>query len=155
MNRDIIDRQLNRPGLAFGVASADILPIWDWVSGRHSLWSPAGLPIALKIGWERYEKLLSGAASIDAHPEQRVFTSQVERLRGQYMFTPRMFVRAVVQNERTRFNRVDFPDDPRRESAARDHGALDARVGAHRERDAWVGGPGSREAAPGQPIHFS
>lgn len=52
---------------AFGVASADILPIWDWVSGRHSLWSPAGLPIALKIGWERYEKLLAGAASVDAH----------------------------------------------------------------------------------------
>ena len=41
---------------AFGVASADILPIWDWVSGRHSLWSPAGLPIALKIGWERYRE---------------------------------------------------------------------------------------------------
>jgi glucose-6-phosphate isomerase len=52
---------------AFGVASADILPIWDWVGGRFSLWSPAGLPIALKIGWERYEKLVAGAASVDAH----------------------------------------------------------------------------------------
>ena len=52
---------------AFGIASADILPIWDWVGGRFSLWSPAGLPIALKVGWERYERLLAGAASVDAH----------------------------------------------------------------------------------------
>src|SRR5205823_2033319 len=34
-------------------------------------------------------------------PDQRLFTSQVERIRAQYMFTPRMFVRAIVQNERT------------------------------------------------------
>ena len=52
---------------ALGIASADILPLWDWVGGRYSLWSPAGLPIALKLGWERFEKLLAGAASMDAH----------------------------------------------------------------------------------------
>ena len=34
-------------------------------------------------------------------PAARLFTSQVERVRGQYMFTPRMFVRAVVQNQHT------------------------------------------------------
>jgi hypothetical protein len=28
------------------------------------------------------------------------------------MFTPRMFVRAVVQNQRTHSDRFDFPDDP-------------------------------------------
>ena len=42
----------------------------DMGLGRRTairLWSPAGLPIALKIGWERYEKLLAGAASVDAH----------------------------------------------------------------------------------------
>ncbi|MEO8033988.1 MAG: DUF5916 domain-containing protein [Acidobacteriota bacterium] len=32
----------------------------------------------------------------------RLFTSQVERLRAQYTFTPRMFVRAIIQNQRTR-----------------------------------------------------
>ncbi|HYI12489.1 MAG TPA: DUF5916 domain-containing protein [Thermoanaerobaculia bacterium] len=31
----------------------------------------------------------------------RLFTSQVERLRATYTFNPRMFVRAIVQNERT------------------------------------------------------
>ena len=52
---------------SFGVAAADILPIWDWVGGRYCLWSPAGMPIALKLGWDRFEKLLAGAASVDAH----------------------------------------------------------------------------------------
>jgi len=52
---------------AFGVATQDILPLWDWVGGRYSLWSAVGLPIALELGWERFAKLLAGAASVDAH----------------------------------------------------------------------------------------
>ena len=52
---------------AFGVATTDILPLWDWVGGRYSLWSPVGLAIALKLGWERFAELLAGAASIDTH----------------------------------------------------------------------------------------
>jgi hypothetical protein len=34
----------------------------------------------------------------------RLFTAQVERIRTQYMFSPQMFVRAVVQNQRTSLN---------------------------------------------------
>jgi hypothetical protein len=45
-------------------------------------------------------------------PEERLFTSHFERVRAQYMFTPRIFVRAIVQNQRTRLTRFDFPDDP-------------------------------------------
>jgi glucose-6-phosphate isomerase len=52
---------------AFGIASNDIFPMWDWVGGRYSLWSAVGLPIALKLGWERFGELLAGAASADAH----------------------------------------------------------------------------------------
>ena len=52
---------------AFGVATHDILPLWDWVGGRYSLWSAVGLPIALKLGWDRFSELLAGAASMDAH----------------------------------------------------------------------------------------
>jgi hypothetical protein len=48
----------------------------------------------------------------DAVSEQRLFTSQVERIRLQYMFTPRMFVRAVVQNQRTHRDLFDFPNNP-------------------------------------------
>ena len=52
---------------AFGIASADVLPIWDWVGGRFSLWSAVGLPIAISAGWENFVELLAGAASVDAH----------------------------------------------------------------------------------------
>ena len=52
---------------AFGIAGADILPVWDWVGGRYSLWSAVGLPIAIRCGWDAYAELLAGAASVDRH----------------------------------------------------------------------------------------
>jgi len=44
-----------------------VLPMWDWVGGRYSLWSAVGFPIALAIGFERFGQLLAGAAEMDAH----------------------------------------------------------------------------------------
>jgi glucose-6-phosphate isomerase len=52
---------------AFGIADADILPMWDWVGGRYSLWSAVGLPIAIRLGPARFAELLAGAASVDRH----------------------------------------------------------------------------------------
>lgn len=52
---------------AFGVAAERILPMWDWVGGRYSLWSAVGFPIALALGMDRFEQLLAGAAEMDAH----------------------------------------------------------------------------------------
>jgi glucose-6-phosphate isomerase len=52
---------------AFGIAGADVLPMWDWVGGRFSLWSAAGISIAMRCGWEAWTALLAGAASMDAH----------------------------------------------------------------------------------------
>ncbi|MCL6417115.1 glucose-6-phosphate isomerase [Aestuariirhabdus sp. Z084] len=51
----------------FGIAADNILPMWDWVGGRYSLWSTIGLPIALGIGYDRFEQLLKGARSMDLH----------------------------------------------------------------------------------------
>jgi glucose-6-phosphate isomerase len=51
----------------FGIATPDIFPLWDWVGGRYSLWSPVGLPIAFKLGWDGFADLLAGAASADTH----------------------------------------------------------------------------------------
>ncbi|MBN3316620.1 G6PI isomerase, partial [Atractosteus spatula] len=39
----------------------------DWVGGRYSLWSAIGLSIALHIGFENFEQLLSGAHWMDNH----------------------------------------------------------------------------------------
>jgi glucose-6-phosphate isomerase len=40
---------------------------WDWVGGRYSLTSAIGLSIALGIGYDRFEELLSGFHSMDRH----------------------------------------------------------------------------------------
>ena len=49
---------------AFGIAPERILPMWDWVGGRYSLWSAVGFPVALAIGMDRFEELLAGAAAM-------------------------------------------------------------------------------------------
>lgn len=51
----------------FGISPERILPMWDWVGGRYSLWSSVGFPIALAIGMDGFESLLAGAAEMDAH----------------------------------------------------------------------------------------
>lgn len=52
---------------AFGIAPENVFPMWDWVGGRYSLWSAIGLPIALQIGMDNFERMLSGAAAMDQH----------------------------------------------------------------------------------------
>jgi glucose-6-phosphate isomerase len=51
----------------FGLNSKNILPMWDWVGGRYSLWSCVGFSLALAIGLPRFLEMLEGAAEIDAH----------------------------------------------------------------------------------------
>lgn len=50
---------------SFGIAPENMFVFWDWVGGRYSLWSSIGLPIAISIGFERFEQLLEGAFSVD------------------------------------------------------------------------------------------
>lgn len=51
----------------FGIDPHNMFEFWDWVGGRYSLWSAIGLPIALAIGAEHFEELLSGAHDMDEH----------------------------------------------------------------------------------------
>lgn len=51
----------------FGIDTANMFEFWDWVGGRYSLWSAIGLSIALSIGFEHFEQLLSGAHAMDNH----------------------------------------------------------------------------------------
>jgi glucose-6-phosphate isomerase len=55
---------------AFGIDTANMFEFWDWVGGRYSLWSAIGLPIAIAIGMDRFEELLSGAHDMDQHFQQ-------------------------------------------------------------------------------------
>jgi glucose-6-phosphate isomerase len=51
----------------FGVPEDHILPMRDWIGGRVSLWSAAGLPVAIAVGFDNFKKLLSGAKAMDDH----------------------------------------------------------------------------------------
>lgn len=50
---------------AFG--ASEVLPLWDWVGGRFSVWSAVGLAAACAIGSEEFEDFLSGAREMDGH----------------------------------------------------------------------------------------
>lgn len=51
----------------FGIDQANMFAFWDWVGGRYSLWSAIGLSIALYVGMDHFEALLSGAHEMDQH----------------------------------------------------------------------------------------
>jgi glucose-6-phosphate isomerase len=50
---------------AFG--ASEILPMWDWVGGRFSVWSAVGFAAMCAIGGNAFENFLSGAHEIDKH----------------------------------------------------------------------------------------
>ncbi|XP_076012042.1 glucose-6-phosphate isomerase b [Genypterus blacodes] len=51
----------------FGIDTQNMFEFWDWVGGRFSLWSAIGMSIALHIGFDNFEQLLSGAHWMDNH----------------------------------------------------------------------------------------
>ena len=51
----------------FGIDTANMFAFWDWVGGRYSLWSAIGLSIALYVGMDNFEELLTGAFEMDEH----------------------------------------------------------------------------------------
>jgi glucose-6-phosphate isomerase len=52
---------------AFGIDPGNMFEFWDWVGGRYSLWSAIGLSIALYVGMDAFEELLTGAHALDEH----------------------------------------------------------------------------------------
>jgi glucose-6-phosphate isomerase len=57
--------------------ASEILPMWDWVGGRFSVWSAVGFAAACAMGFDAFQEFLSGAHEIDRHfaqapPEQNI-----------------------------------------------------------------------------------
>ncbi len=50
-----------------GLPPENCFAMWDWVGGRYSLWSAAGLPVAIALGRAGFEELLAGARLVDEH----------------------------------------------------------------------------------------
>jgi glucose-6-phosphate isomerase len=66
--RHFVAVSTNREGVVkFGIDPEHMFGFWDWVGGRYSLWSAIGLPIALYVGMDRFEELLTGAHAMDEH----------------------------------------------------------------------------------------
>lgn len=63
--------------IEFGICKENIFSMWDWVGGRFSLWSAIGLPIALDLGFEQYQELLSGANAVDEHFKTAEFKDNI------------------------------------------------------------------------------
>jgi glucose-6-phosphate isomerase len=47
--------------------ASEILPMWDWVGGRFSVWSAVGFAAACAMGWPGFEAFLAGGNDIDRH----------------------------------------------------------------------------------------
>lgn len=71
-----------RAAEALSIPAAHVLPMWDWVGGRYSLWSAVGFPIALAIGFDGFEQLLQGAAEMDAHALEAPLARNLPVLHG-------------------------------------------------------------------------
>ena len=50
---------------AFG--ASEVLPMWDWVGGRYSLWSAAGYAAVVAAGRDAFLEFLDGGRAMDAH----------------------------------------------------------------------------------------
>ncbi|NHB97449.1 glucose-6-phosphate isomerase [Photorhabdus stackebrandtii] len=61
----------------FGIDTQNMFEFWDWVGGRYSLWSAIGLSIALSIGFDNFEQLLSGAHAMDQHFSHTQFEQNI------------------------------------------------------------------------------
>lgn len=62
---------------AFGIDPENMFEFWDWVGGRYSLWSAIGLPICCTVGFENFEKLLTGAHIMDNHFRDTPFAENI------------------------------------------------------------------------------
>jgi glucose-6-phosphate isomerase len=62
---------------SFGLNANHVLPMWDWVGGRFSLWSAVGLPLALAIGNANFNELKEGAYKMDTHFKYAEFSKNM------------------------------------------------------------------------------
>jgi glucose-6-phosphate isomerase len=61
----------------FGIDKDNIFPMYDWVGGRFSLWSAAGLSIAVSLGSKHFQELLDGAEEMDLHFKTTDFKTNI------------------------------------------------------------------------------
>jgi glucose-6-phosphate isomerase len=68
------------PEAARAFGAAEILPMWDWVGGRFSVWSAVGFAAACAMGFESFQELLQGGNDVDRHFAQAPLEKNVPAL---------------------------------------------------------------------------
>jgi len=63
--------------IKFGIDPENMFEFWDWVGGRYSLTSAIGLSIALAIGYDHFERLLTGFYKMDRHFAKTPFEKNI------------------------------------------------------------------------------
>jgi glucose-6-phosphate isomerase len=53
--------------LAKKFGASEVLPMWDWVGGRFSVWSAVGFAAMCAIGTEAFDEFLAGGREVDEH----------------------------------------------------------------------------------------
>ncbi len=53
--------------LARAFGAQELLPMWDWVGGRFSVWSAVGFAAMCAIGPEAFDAFLAGGRDVDQH----------------------------------------------------------------------------------------
>jgi glucose-6-phosphate isomerase len=60
--------------------AGEILPLWDWVGGRYSVWSAVGFAAACAMGFAKFEEFLAGGHEMDKHFAQAPLEKNVPAL---------------------------------------------------------------------------
>jgi len=66
----------------FGIAPANMFPMWDWVGGRYSMDSAIGLSTMIAIGDAHFRELLRGMRAMDEHFRSAPLASNMPALLG-------------------------------------------------------------------------
>jgi len=66
----------------FGVDAGNVFAMWDWVGGRYSLGSAAGLSLMVAIGEDRFGEMLAGMRAVDEHLARQPLAANAPVLMG-------------------------------------------------------------------------
>jgi hypothetical protein len=83
----------------------------DFSQNRPGRGANMNANVSLRGGEHLQVALTSGVRWLNLSGD-RLFTAQTERVKATYSFNARMFLRAIVQNERTNQDRLLYGDDP-------------------------------------------
>jgi glucose-6-phosphate isomerase len=62
--------------------ASEVLPMWDWVGGRYSVWSAVGLAAMCALGPQAYDDFLAGGREVDEHFARAPLEKNIPALMG-------------------------------------------------------------------------